>query len=107
MTLLLTKETQVKTWDIASLTKIIKIENPSHDKKMGKCALPCTIVTIYISPVFLEGYLAVDQNVKGSICIVPTTAFPEICPKVISGKRHDTRILIITLFIQIKKWMHQ
>ena len=74
---------------------------------MGKCALPCSIVAICISPVFLESYLAVDQNVEGSILIVPTTAFPEICPKVISGKRHDTRILIITLFIKIKNWMHQ
>ena len=76
-------------------------------KKMGKCALPCTIVAVYISPVFLESYLTVDQNVEGSILIVPTTAFPEICPKVISGKRHDTRILIITLFIKIKNWLHQ
>lgn len=82
------------------------MENPNHDKNMGKCALSHTVVDIYVSGVFLQSYLAVAQTVEGSKLLVPTTTFPEICPEEVIGKRPDARILIMTLFIIINLRMH-
>lgn len=68
------------------------MENSNYNKNMWKCAHSHTL-DIYGSSVVLDSYFATDQNVKGSMLLDPTATFSDICPKKVSRKSPDTRML--------------
>jgi len=69
------------------MSTMIKTWGDVHFLILGQLYIYTTYICVCVSSVFLESYLARDQNVKES-ALWPSFTFPEICPKEISGKGH-------------------
>lgn len=64
-------------------------------------------VDMHVYSAYLGSNSAMGQNMEGNLLFNPATTSSEVCPKKVNGKRPDTRMLIITLFIMITNSIHQ